>query len=103
MANGFRQEHWYACCWCWCMQLGRGRQDIEYVGIEEAWMYQLHNDVGGRGIMCGYCLTLNEPPWWPNARQRRAGRLVRDQEIPPMLQFSPVTDILAMFLEPNNP
>ena len=84
------------------MQLGHGRQDIETVGIEEAWMYQLF-DADMVGLICGYCMTLPEPPWWPNARQRRAGRLVRDQEIPPMLQFSPVTDILARFLEPNNP
>ena len=57
--------------------------------------------VPGIGFLCGRCRTLEEPPWWPNNRNRCAGLLARGQRLPPMLQINPVTDIIAKFLVLN--
>ena len=124
---------WYACIWCWRWDdRWYARNEDQSIWLPE-WLLSDHSgfhsgslngclmpcpasewmdepegmfrlfDVPGIGFLCGRCSTLEEPPWWPNNRNRCAGRLARGQRLPPMLQISPATDIIAKFLVLNTP
>ena len=61
------------------------------------------------GVLCDWCLELEEPPWWPNNRQRCAQWLCVGKVLP--IRFlgkrSPDEDLLiktiADFLAVNDP
>ena len=53
---------WLQCEWCW--QWGKCLWDEYLDGAEPLW------DVDGVGLLCDRCLELEEPPWYPNNRQR---------------------------------
>ena len=43
---------WAQCKWCW------------------RWEYNMSIPDGFNGPLCRRCMELEEPPWWPNHRQR---------------------------------
>ena len=43
---------WAQCTWCW------------------RWEYNMGIPDGFNGPLCRRCMELEEPPWWPNHRQR---------------------------------
>ena len=46
---------WARCYWCWCWRFSIGY----LVGVGQV-----------ADPLCGHCRALNEPPWYPNNRQR---------------------------------
>ena len=52
------EQFWLKCCWC-------GWWDV-YIVVT---VYPCHN-------RCSWCAQFDEPPWWPNNRQRYAKKLM---------------------------
>ena len=58
-------DRWLRCKWCW--QWGKCLHDDFLNGALPL------TDVDAVGdVLCDWCLDLEEPPWWPNNRQRCA-------------------------------
>ena len=62
-------------------------------------------DVDGYGgPICERCLELDEPPWWPNNRQREALCLQRARLLPELLRVRHAIAMnIATFLAENDP
>ena len=63
-------------------------------------------DIDGVGLLCDRCFDLEEPPWWPNNRQRCAMWLHHTRLIPALLRNSLNEDaavLMAAYLAANVP
>ena len=67
--EGERMEWgWLKCCWCgWCYAAIAGISRINE--MREIENYDCHS-------RCDRCQQFDEPPWWPNNRQRYAKKLI---------------------------
>ena len=90
-------DRWLYCAWCW--RWGKCLADELLNGAEPL------TDVDGVGTMCDRCLELEEPPWWPNNRQRYATYLQEFRLLPRALLRLGDTIIieLASFVAENTP
>ena len=96
-ATGSYGDRWLYCAWCW--RWGKCLADERLNGAEPL------TDVDGVGTMCDRCLELEEPPWWPNNRQRYATYLQEFRLLPRALLRLEATIIikLASFVTENTP
>jgi len=79
--------------WChWCWKSGSCQDELPD-GVIPLW------DVDGVGLLCDVCMQLEEPPWWPNNRQRCALQL--RESIGRLLPLSAVKKV-ADFLVSND-
>ena len=61
--GSFANDEWYQCHWCgWWGYFGGADVPDKYVLL----------DVDGPSLclLCMRCVWLDEPPWWPNNRDR---------------------------------
>ena len=62
------EEHWLMCRWCgWWDRFIDDIIDIDL--MREIENYPCHS-------RCSWCQHLNEPPWWPNNRERCRNQLI---------------------------
>ena len=90
-------DQWLYCAWCW--RWGKCTADEYLDGAEPLW------DTDWSGLLCGWCLELEEPPWWPNNRQRYARYLQEFRLLPRALLDGEETIVieLASFVAENTP
>ena len=91
----YRNE-WWQCHWCWKWGMSLCDEVLPY-GVLPLW------DVDGVGYLCDNCgFVLEEPPWYPNARQRCAQSL--EHVMPQSLRGNAeVLKIMSAFVVDNEP
>ena len=95
VSMGSYGNRWLQCAWCW--RWGKCTSDEGLDGAEPLW------DIDCLGGLCGRCIELEEPPWWPNNRQCCAMWLVGMRLLPYRINSEGVAVDPAKFLAENVP
>ena len=74
--NSMGSLGWEQCYWCW------------------KWEDDMYIPDGVNSPLCGDCLLLNEPPWWPNHMERQ--RLKVWRLLTKIPQLNNVADVLTL-------
>ena len=86
-------DRWLRCTWCW--RWGKCLPD-EYLNGADPLI-----DIDMVGVLCERCFALEEPPWWPNNRQRYVMKLRQMRLLPLPLKDKGVDELIANFLAAN--